>query len=237
LISQLLVTGSPFRAAYVEIAGAIIARGIRTTIDSGRLQSVGRDAVLGARDAGRPLVFVGWHGHDFVNIGVYHPLFGFDSRALVMVPDSVGAEILTAAMERLNVAVVRLAGAENSAQASRGLVSVIRQVASGMDALLAVDGPAGPARVAKPGAAFIAQRARAVIVPTAVASRPALRLRYRWDDHLVPMPGGRTMVHFGPLIDTAPAGQPAPSVEEITLHIERALTAGERNAAAALERD
>ena len=234
---QLPFVRGPLRSAYVEISGALIARGIRTSIDSSDLRSIGRADVLAARAAGRPLVFVGWHGHDFVNVGVYHPLFGFDSRALVMVPETLGAEILAAAMQRLNVGVVPLRGAVGTVQATRGVASVIRQVSSGVDALLAVDGPDGPAGRAKPGAAFIAQRARAVIVPTAVASTPAVRLRYRWDDHLVPMPGGRTMVHFGPLIDTAPAGQASPPVEEITLRIEDALTTGVRRATAAVEAD
>ena len=236
-MSQSLSVRGLVRSAYVEASGALIARGIRVVIDSSHLRSVGRDDVLAARAAGRPLVFVGWHGQDFVNIGVYHPLFGFDSRALVMVTETVGAEILAAAMQRLNVGVVQLRGGSGTGQTSRGVVSVIRQVSSGVHALLAVDGPDGPAGRAKQGAAFIAQRAKAVIVPTAVASRPAVRLRYRWDDHLVPLPGGRTMVHFGPLIDSAPPDRPAPSVDEITLRIEEALTAGVRRAEHAVETD
>jgi hypothetical protein len=131
-----------------------------------------------------------------------------------------------------------LAGTPGSAQAARGLAKVIRQVSSGSDALFAVDGPLGPARVAKPGAAFIAQRAGAVIVPTSVAARPGVRLAWRWDNHLVPLPGGRIAVHFGPLIDTqASVAGPAPSLDALRATIQEALTAGSAAAARALEVD
>lgn len=208
--------------AYTSAAGEVLYRAIRATIDSADLRSIGRDAVLMTRGAGRPLIFVGWHGHDFVNIGVYHPLFGFDSRALLMVPETFGAEVLSWTARRMNLSVVPLSGM----QGSRGLVSVIRMVTSGHDALLAVDGPDGPPGQAKPGAAFIAQRAKAVIVPTAIAANPSVRLTWRWDDHVVPLPGGRITVHFGPLIDTAPPEGTPPTIEEIRAAIDEALTAG-----------
>ena len=214
------------RAGTTALAGEILYRAIRATIDSADLRSMGRDAVLAARAAGRPLVFVGWHGHDFVNIGVYHPLFGFDSRALLMVPETLGAEVLTEAARRMKIEVVSIAGAGGAAPSGRGLVSVIKRIQEGHDALLAVDGPSGPARQAKPGAAFIAQRAKAVIVPTAIAASPSVRLAYRWDDHVVPLPGGRIDVHFGPLIDTAPPGGEAPAIEDIQRSIDDALTTG-----------
>src|SRR5688572_26800959 len=112
------------RAPAAAAAGAVLHRGIRYTIDSSDLRSIGRNDVLAARAQGRPLIFVGWHGHDFVNIGVYHPLFGFGSKTLVMVPDSFNADVLAEAARGLGVDVVRL-GAPNSAQASRALVTVI----------------------------------------------------------------------------------------------------------------
>lgn len=221
------------KGACASVAGEVLYRAIRTTIDSADLRSIGRDAVLMTRRAGRPLIFVGWHGHDFVNIGVYHPLFGFESKALLMVPETFGAEVLSETAQRMKLSVVPLSGM----QGSRGLVSVIRMVTTGHDALLAVDGPDGPARQAKPGAAFIAQRAKAVIVPTAIAASPSVRLAYRWDDHVVPLPGGRITVHFGPLIDTAPAEGTPPSIEEIQAAIDEALTAGTRAAERANRND
>lgn len=220
------------RAGAAAAAGAVLHRSIRLTIDSADLRSIGREAVLAARADGRPLIFVGWHGHDFVNIGVYHPLFGFESKTVVMVTDSFRADILANAAQGLSVDVVHL-GAPNSPQASRALVSVIRMVSHGHHALLAVDGPAGPARQVKPGAALIAQRAGAILVPTAIAAVPAVKLITRWDDHVVPLPGGRIMVHFGPLIDAAPPGEPAPDLDVIQARIGDALTTGTRIAEAA----
>ncbi|HET9424214.1 MAG TPA: hypothetical protein VFO55_02495, partial [Gemmatimonadaceae bacterium] len=59
---------------------------------------------------------------------------------------------------------------------------------------------------------------------------PALKLITRWDDHVVPLPGGRIMVHFGPLIDAAPPGEPLPDLDGLGARIGEALTVGTRRA-------
>ncbi len=218
--------------ARAALTGVLLYHGTRRLIGSLDLRCEGREEVLAAKAHGRPIIFVGWHGHDFVNIGVYHPLFGDVAQGALMVPETHGGEVLTHLGRHMNLEIVPLTGGPSTAQSARGVVSMIKLVRSGHDALLAVDGPAGPAKQVKPGAALIAQRAGAVLVPTAAAAARALTLSYRWDDHLIPLPGTRLVVHFGPLIDTiAPPGGTAPTLEDIQERIGVALVAGVRRAA------
>ena len=62
------------------------------------------------------------------------------------------------------------------------------------------DGPFGPYRRAKPGALIVAREAGLPIQPWAVAVRPPLRLRNRWDRHLLPLPFCRLRVEEAPPI-------------------------------------
>ena len=66
-----------------------------------------------------------------------------------------------------------------------------------------VDGPRGPAGVAKPGIAALARHSATPIQPLAFAARPALRLG-SWDRTLVPLPFARVVCVFGePIAPTA----------------------------------
>jgi len=63
-------------------------------------------------------------------------------------------------------------------------------------------------------------------VPTVVAGSTEFRIRSRWDKHLLIPPFARMIVHFGPLIDTRPAQDVAPSEEELRDRIDVALRRG-----------
>ena len=58
----------------------------------------------------------------------------------------------------------------NSFRWARGVVKVIDLVKNGYDALLAVDGPEGPAYQVRPGAALMAKRSGAVLAPMVATS-------------------------------------------------------------------
>jgi lysophospholipid acyltransferase (LPLAT)-like uncharacterized protein len=81
--------------------------------------------------------------------------------------------------------------------ALRGLV---RRLDEGTTVAVLVDGPRGPARVAKTGILFLAQRTGTPIQPVAFSARPAVRLR-SWDRSLVPLPFARVVCAFGEPLD------------------------------------
>lgn len=85
---------------------------------------------------------------------------------------------------------------------SAALLGLLRRMAAGTTVAVLVDGPRGPAAVAKPGIAALARRSTTPIQPVALAARPAFRLA-SWDRTLVPLPFARVVCAFGePIVPT-----------------------------------
>jgi lysophospholipid acyltransferase (LPLAT)-like uncharacterized protein len=81
--------------------------------------------------------------------------------------------------------------------AVKAMRGALRALADG--ALLAVtpDGPIGPRRVIKPGALAAAGITGASVHTVHAVARPAVRLR-SWDRFMIPLPGARVRVAYGP---------------------------------------
>ena len=94
-------------------------------------------------------------------------------------------------------------------------------MAAGYPAAFTVDGPRGPARVAQPGAAWLASATGNPVLPFHIEAD-----RYwtvgSWDKHQVPKPGSTLAVAIGPPIEV-PARADEAAVEEGRVRIEQAL--------------
>ncbi|MEE8473223.1 MAG: hypothetical protein V3S82_08645 [Dehalococcoidia bacterium] len=204
---------------FLTLANKVVMRWIRFI-------PVGDAEIFKVKEQGRPVIFVGWHGHNFINLGVYPRMFGQDSRAVIMVRNNHGGHILAHFARRRKISVVFLGKDPKSLRWAKGVAKVIDLVKNGYDALVAVDGPEGPAYQVRPGAALIAKRSGAVLVPMVAASNRKINLVKRWDKQMIPLPGARTVVHFGPIID--PLEQPSlpPAIEELRGKIAEALLTG-----------
>jgi lysophospholipid acyltransferase (LPLAT)-like uncharacterized protein len=140
----------------------------------------------------------------------------------MVTPDWKGS-VLRHYGQRWDLDVVTMGADAASPQSARAIAIMIRRVRAGADALIAVDGPSGPAFQVKPGAAFIAQRAGAVIVPTVAVVDHAISVRWRWDKQVFPLPGSHIVVFMDTPISVLPANAPPPSVEELRVHLANAL--------------
>ena len=103
---------------------------------------------------------------------------------------------------------------------ARALVQLRRDLNEGRPAAFTVDGPRGPARVAQPGAVFLAGATGHPILPFHIESSSAWTMD-SWDRTQVPRPFARIGVAIGqPLVvpDTADA-----IVEASRVGLERAL--------------
>ena len=204
------------------IGGEALALAARALFRTLRFESLGRERVVEHVRAGRAVILVGWHGHDLIHLAAFQRMFP-EARGAIIVEDNTAGRLLKRAAARLGVDGTALSLDPDSTRSARGIVRFVALVRAGRLGLLAVDGPAGPAREVKPGAAFIARRADAVLVPCATAARSAVGLP-RWDRHLVPLPFARTVVVLGDPIETRPAtAGPAHTVESLTEAIARAL--------------
>jgi lysophospholipid acyltransferase (LPLAT)-like uncharacterized protein len=98
-------------------------------------------------------------------------------------------------------------------------------MAEGYAAAFTVDGPRGPARIAQPGAAWLASATGNPIVPFHIEASKSWTVK-SWDRHQVPKPGSVVAVAIGKPIelppqadeDTIEAGRRA--VEESLLDLE-----------------
>ena len=90
---------------------------------------------------------------------------------------------------------------------SAALLGLVRQHVDGTTVAVLVDGPRGPARVAKTGIISLARLSGTAIQPVAFSARPALRLG-SWDQSLVPLPFARVVCAFGkPILPEADADE------------------------------
>lgn len=158
-----------------------------------------------------------WHEH----LPALLPVFAHRNIA-VLISQSRDGEWAARACHRFGYRVFR--GSD-----SRGSVA-LRHLARALEGPfplvgMALDGPRGPRRRAKPGLLWLTGRKDLPFFPLAVSAGPAFRLS-SWDRALVPWPFARIAVRLGsPLFPRSPA-----EVEEAMAREEKALAAAENPA-------
>lgn len=175
---------------------------------------------------GRPVIFAGWHGHNFLTMCAYYAKVRNLRKGTIIVPESSNGLVMEYFGRRAGLHVTKVKSELGASQWARATVSMIKLVRGGYCALLSPDGPDGPAYTVKPGIAVISHQTKAVIIPASAAVKRGIKLRKRWDEHLVPMPFSEAVILFGDPIDTDPPDGVRPSAEELQKRIEAALTEG-----------
>ena len=117
-----------------------------------------------------------------------------DRRYSVAVSRSPDGNLIRAALIALGYS--EPARGSSSRGGSAALLRLVRQHEDGTTVAVLVDGPRGPARVAKTGIVSLARLAGSAIQPVAFSARPALRLG-SWDQSLFPLPFARVGCAFG----------------------------------------
>lgn len=117
-----------------------------------------------------------------------------DSGYCVAVSRSQDGSLVAATLRALGYA--ESVRGSSSRGGSAAFMGLLRQLEAGTTVAVLVDGPRGPAGVAKPGIAALARHSATPIQPVALAARPALRLG-SWDRSIVPLPFARIVCAFG----------------------------------------
>jgi lysophospholipid acyltransferase (LPLAT)-like uncharacterized protein len=139
--------------------------------------------------ASAPLVMAIWHG------GLLPAAFCWrDRRIAVAVSRSRDGDRIDAVLSRLGFA--PSARGSSSRGATALLRELIRRARRGEPMAVLLDGPRGPAGVAKPGAVALARATGARIVPIGIAAAPAVRFG-SWDRTVLPLPFARVRIEFG----------------------------------------
>ena len=72
---------------------------------------------------------------------------------------------------------------------------------------LALDGPRGPAGVAKPGAFFLAKTTGKPIITVNVKASKSFRIKSRWDQYEIPLPFSEVVISFSEPFKVAPGDE------------------------------
>jgi lysophospholipid acyltransferase (LPLAT)-like uncharacterized protein len=103
----------------------------------------------------------------------------------------------------------------------RALVQLRRELSAGRPAGFALDGPRGPARVAQPGAGFLAGATGHPILPFHIESN-RFWTAGRWDETQVPKPFARVALVIGAPMEVS--GTDESLVEQKRVELERILS-------------
>jgi lysophospholipid acyltransferase (LPLAT)-like uncharacterized protein len=170
--------------------GRLIARYSRSVVVPSRLEIVDE---LNYPDC--PVIFAGWHASNLVGLAL-HLTHRPVPRGIAFAPTGWTGAVLDGwlagigGMEAVHLPSYEPTGAR---AALRSMALAIRQ---GAYAVVAVDGPHGPAGVVRPGAIWLARYTEVPIVPVGFAAWPAVRFP-RWDRLIVPLPGARVVFVVG----------------------------------------
>lgn len=206
------------RIARLSGAGGVFLRMLAHTW---RVRFANPQVVSDLRLRRQPFIYVLWHG-------TLLPLtWAHRKRNVVaMISEHSDGEIMARIIESIGYRTVR---GSSSRGAARALLGACRVIEDGACLAVTPDGPRGPAESVAPGAAIIAQRTGAPMVPVSLSVSHAWRLK-SWDRFMIPSPFARVTVAYGdPIFVDAAAEREA---EREATRIRDGLSLAARRAAA-----
>ena len=131
--------------------------------------------------------------------------------------------VMNSMLRRFGASVVTLPdeGTATRAEAAALTHEMARLTRDGASVIISCDGPFGPYRIAKPGVAIVAREAGLPLQPWAIAARPPMRLKGRWDRMILPLPFGRMRIHEGAVLEIGPRDRLKPRLAELQSELDR----------------
>jgi hypothetical protein len=149
---------------------------------------VGAEHLARVRAGGRQPIYAFWHGRILAAILRFR-----DSNITVITSHNFDGEWIARVTARFGYESAR---GSTSRGGSRALVQMRRALERGGAAAFTLDGPRGPARIAQPGALWLAGATGHPILPFHIEATDAWSLN-SWDRHLIPKPGSHVVVAIG----------------------------------------
>jgi lysophospholipid acyltransferase (LPLAT)-like uncharacterized protein len=137
-------------------------------------------------------------------------------------------EVMTAMLAALGTGSVPLPAEGERSEAARLSLELARLGREGASPVVSPDGPFGPYRRAKPGALIAARESGLPVQPWAIAVRPSVRLRGRWDRHVVPLPFSRLRVFEGQPISVAERERLRPAIGRLQAELDEVASLADR---------
>jgi lysophospholipid acyltransferase (LPLAT)-like uncharacterized protein len=143
-------------------------------------------------------IYIGWHGGNMVALAVQRTLQP-ESVFQAFVPSGMTGAAMRGWLAAVGDIRQVLIEEESAASMRTAVGTMARGLARGQNVMIAVDGPAGPARIVRPGALWLARLTGRPLVPMGFAASPAGRVP-RWDRQIVPFFGARVTASICPPI-------------------------------------
>ena len=178
----------------------------------------GAEHVAAVQAAGRQPILALWHGRILAAT-----LYFRDRGVVAMTSENFDGEWVAQLMRRFGYHAAR---GSTSRGGARALARLRRDMSAGYPAAFTVDGPRGPARVAQPGAVWLASATGNPVVPFHIEAASFWTAK-SWDSHQVPKPGSVVAIAIGEPIHVAPRLD-EPAIEAARLHLQDRLRALER---------
>jgi len=161
-----------------------------------RLRFVGKEHEDRYLRRGEPICFAGFHQGM-----LYLPFHFRDRDGVVMVSASRDGDLIAHTMARFGLRSARGSSKRGGRTALQAMIDEVN--ASRCSAGMIVDGPRGPAGVAKRGVLELARATGLPIVPGNWWARPHVEFG-SWDRTIVPLPFARMVFAFEPAIEVPP---------------------------------
>jgi len=199
-----------FEAAAIAALGTPVIEALGGTY---HWREDGRAHLDAVTRGGRQPIFAFWHGRILAAT-----LYFRDRGIVVITSENFDGEWIARIIRRFGYFTAR---GSTSRGGARALVQLRRDMAAGQPAAFTIDGPRGPARVAQPGAIWLASATGNPILPFHIEAARAWTAK-SWDRHQVPKPGSEIGIAIGEPIEIAPRAD-EPAIEVARVHLEQVL--------------
>ncbi len=185
-------------AATISAAGYRVVAGLGATL---RWRAEGVERLEAVIRSGRQPIMAFWHGR------ILPATLYFARRGIVVITsENFDGEWIAGIIERFGYGTAR---GSTSRGGLRALLQLSRDMAAGKAAGFTIDGPRGPARVAQPGAVWLAKATGNPVVPFHIEADRFWTVN-SWDRTLIPKPFATVAIAVGePLEVPADAGDDA----------------------------
>jgi hypothetical protein len=191
-----------------------------------RWRAAGLEHLAAVEQAGRPPIMAFWHGR-ILPATVY-----FRRRGIVVITsENFDGEWIAGIIRQFGYGTARGSTSRGGRKALRQLT---RDMAAGKSAAFTIDGPRGPARIAQPGAVWLARTTGNPVLPFHIETDRHWTLR-SWDRTQIPKPFATAAIAIGEPLYVDRAAD-ATALEHAARALEQRLRSLESRALAMLSR-
>ena len=185
-----------------------------------RFQVEGSEHLESVLASGRQPILAFWHGRILSGM-----IYFRDRGIIVITSDNFDGEWIARIIQRFGFGTAR---GSSSRGGQRALIQMKRDMANGKPVAFTLDGPRGPARVAQPGAVYLAKITGNPVVPFHMEAERFWTV-HSWDRTQVPKPWSRISLVIGEPFEV-PSDTDAAGIDCASRELERRLADLEQRA-------